>query len=510
VRRTPIVLAAVVALVPAIIWSVAAPAATATNSLTVTAIGRDGKTVATSVTATNETDGTNYTFMSGKTTTVSKGTYAVITDVYNTRDSTDTLGAKVLTVSGAATATIDARQGVPFNVSLDSSPGADYSEMFHANVCAADGIIFTYGWPGEYYIIPNTSKYLTFAYMATWMPSSLQGSDFYAVTGTTTGLPSNFTPVVKRSSLATVNILQRSGVVFGTDAYVTIQPHPADYNWACQSSLDYEVATNKLPYSVNGHLSAGPWTLNSQMYDTPTGTYGGMWSVAPTVVAGGSSSIIFGRATYGPSHNLPLIANGSVLYDAQQTFADPNSNNAGYFAYPNLSTSLSLNGKVLASTTSTSFQKKITTAGWYTLTSWGTQSQPSTLSTSASVSFYFYGNPKSAAMVAPVFLTRFLPLGIGWNNQATPNTTTNVQLVLDRTNQGPDLALHADTATSVQAWASFDGDKTWVSVHVTHSGSTWTAAVPNPASGFVSLRSKVTDAAGNSSTVTVNRAYAIG
>jgi hypothetical protein len=61
----------------------------------------------------------------------------------------------------------------------------------------------------------------------------------------------------------------------------------------------------------------------------------------------------------------------------------------------------------------------------------------------------------------------------------------------------------------VQAWYSTDGGRTWHSVAVKHSGSSWTTVVTAPVSGRVSLRSEVTGSAGDITTTTVDNAYAV-
>ncbi|WP_103964147.1 hypothetical protein [Nonomuraea solani] len=66
-------------------------------------------------------------------------------------------------------------------------------------------------------------------------------------------------------------------------------------------------------------------------------------------------------------------------------------------------------------------------------------------------------------------------------------------------------------ATSITLEASFDDGANWRPVRLTHAGSGGTARIAHPAApGFVSLRAKVTDAAGDRVTQTITRAYAIG
>jgi hypothetical protein len=136
--------------------------------------------------------------------------------------------------------------------------------------------------------------------------------------------------------------------------------------------------------------------------------------------------------------------------------------------------------------------KGSTTVKKQTLTNWGTDDaefSAGMLSSRAILDWHFKADPNKA-MVAPVFMTRFLPTGLNSHNQAAANSTTTVDVSAGRGSQDPDLKFTAAT--------------------VKHSGSTWQASVHNPASGAVALRSEVTDAAGDRSVETVYRAYAIG
>ena len=54
---------------------------------------------------------------------------------------------------------------------------------------------------------------------------------------------------------------------------------------------------------------------------------------------------------------------------------------------------------------------------------------------------------------------------------------------------------------------SYDDGRTWTAAPVTAQGQSWSAAVRHPARGFVSLRARASDAAGNTVEQTVIRAY---
>jgi hypothetical protein len=64
--------------------------------------------------------------------------------------------------------------------------------------------------------------------------------------------------------------------------------------------------------------------------------------------------------------------------------------------------------------------------------------------------------------------------------------------------------------TSLAVDVSYDDGRTWTSAAVRRTGDHWTVSVRHPAAGFASLRSRATDADGNSVDQAVLRGYAIG
>lgn len=64
--------------------------------------------------------------------------------------------------------------------------------------------------------------------------------------------------------------------------------------------------------------------------------------------------------------------------------------------------------------------------------------------------------------------------------------------------------------TGAKVWASYDDGATWVEVPVKNNGKKVTATVDNtPATGFVTLKTEVTDAGGKSVTQVLKRFYGI-
>jgi hypothetical protein len=93
-------------------------------------------------------------------------------------------------------------------------------------------------------------------------------------------------------------------------------------------------------------------------------------------------------------------------------------------------------------------------------------------------------------------------------NQAQPGATTTVAFQVVRNGvDGTPARQYA--LREVRLLASFNGGQTWHRLRISRSGRNWLAIVHDPASGYVTLRSIVTDVQGDSTTETIYRAYAI-
>ncbi|RSM36612.1 hypothetical protein DMB66_60025, partial [Actinoplanes sp. ATCC 53533] len=158
---------------------------------------------------------------------------------------------------------------------------------------------------------------------------------------------------------------------------------------------------------------------------------------------------------------------------------------------------------------------KVKKAGWYTLTNTATRYYPEIkypagmLSTKSVVSYRFYTKPNSNAL-AEVNSVTMVPAGLNNWNKAKGGSTTNVALKLNRYSQDPDAKRGKNPKfKSLGVKMSADGGKTWRTVKVKKVKGVWTAVVPNPASGAVSLRARATYKSGGFTDVTIYRAYGI-
>ncbi|MFJ5301732.1 hypothetical protein [Streptomyces sp. NPDC088350] len=521
-RRIPFAFVGVAMLAPLLVPAASAQAAS--NSLTVTTLGRHGAKVATTVTVVNATSGETRTVKSGKKLSLPSGRYLAMTDIYESATDglgTDTIGAQVVSVSGAKSVTLDARKGKAVQVSLDTPADVTEPARISAQVCAASmdmpSAYSAGGWnnAGALYAIPNSSKLLQFAYMAQW-----SGDDSYVAVKKTTGIPAAPGGSFKRSKLATMRFSVRSGTQVGSDNYTMLQAAPKVDD--CTTGLKADVLNESAPYSATFHVTPGSWQPSDDIVASNGDSVSGGYPATRTLKAGQSFTQSFGRAVWSPMHYLPIVGDKSLTFIPDALIGDPDVGIWG--ADTTKETVVLSKGNTTVKkqtltnwgTSDAEFSAAVHSVGTYRLTVDAHRYHPGItfpsgmLSSRITLDWRFKADPTKSGRVAPVFMTRFLPAGLNSHNQAAANSTTTVTVSAGRGSQGPDTKFTKSTVKSLKVWASSDGGRTWKAVSVTRSGSSWKAAVHNPASGAVALRSQVTDSTGGTSVETVYRAYAIG
>ncbi|MEV6022788.1 hypothetical protein [Streptomyces sp. NPDC052036] len=521
-RRRSLAFVGVAALVPLVASAASTQAASA--SLAVTTLGRHGGKVSTTVTVVAVPSGQTYIVRSGKRISLPSGRYIAMTDIYESATDglgTDTIGAQVVQVSGSKSVTLDARKGKTVKVSLDTPADVTGPPRISAQVCAATvsnmpSAFSAGGWndEGALYAIPDSSKLLQFGYMAQW-----SGSDSYVAVQNTTGIPTAPGGSFKRSKLATMRFSVHSGTQMAGRNDTALQARPKTDD--CTTDLMAGVRDDSAPYSAVVHVTPGTWQPRDDIFANNGDDIGGGFPKVRTLKAGQGSTQFFGRAAWSPIHYLPTVERKSVAFVPDALIGDPDVGTNG--ADPTKETVVLSKGSTTVKkqtltnwrSSDAEFSAGIRSAGWYRLTVDAHRYRPGItfpagmLSSRATLDWHFKAD-QAKPMVAPVFLTRFLPTGLNSRNQAAPNSTTTVDVSAGRGSQGPDVKFTDVTAKSVRFWSSADGGKTWKAATVKHSGATWQAFVHNPASGAVALRSEVTDSAGDRSVETLYRAYAIG
>jgi hypothetical protein len=526
-RRIPLLAAAIVTLLPVTLMSTAGSASAASGKLTVKTYDRAGKTFRTPVQIIDLASDRSWTVQSFTAKTLKKGTYAVVTDMWNPGDGTDslgtdTLGARIVKVSGASVSTtIDARKGKPVRVALDRSPGAGFDQTVQAAICAGDSAPINVGaWnhPGKLFVIPNSSKKLRFAYSSVWQDGL---TNLWTVSSPAkTKVPAGVSHTFRVSSLATLTAWAKRGPAGGDRVRIDFQE-----NTACHPGYGNGIQLETTPGAARIHATAGKWTLNAD-WSGVTGagetTSLGFDPRKLTLAAGKAYSRSFFNAGWGPGVYLPEMTASRFRFSTDRMFVEPSNSDESEASVKALVTLYDSKNRVVKKQTRLSsgdhdptFYSKIKSKGWYTLRVDAQRYRPGLvypsdlLSPKTQAIFRMKVNPKAKPRVADVILPRVVPTGLNLRNQGKAAGTTVVQIRPDRRTYDPDLVLGKVTVKSVVLHVSYDGGKTWKSMPVKKTGGTWQATVRNPASGAVALRSRITTTKGAYAQVTIVRAYTV-
>jgi hypothetical protein len=525
-RRKPLLIAvtAAVALAGAGVAGVAS-ASSSTASITFTTLGRTGAKVASHITLVSSPNNTQqYTLGTGKAYTIAKGTYAMLTDIYNPADGTDTMAARLVTVSGTTSVTFDARQGKPVHVSMTGVPAGYTQEFSNVRVCndpTGFSWVDAYSTPGNLFVIPNSAKQLQFTFLSKWSDPADSSAPEYVALGSIASLPSKPNWAFHGSATAKVRMAALSGPQGGTSASMALQPQGD----TCARDLYAQLSNDTPPYSRTVYVTPATWDLRVDE-TADNGDVIGNFDSVRKVVAGQSYTQYYFRPAWGPAAVVPIVYAKQLMFNTDFMFKDPGfaSQLAGEASEKSTATlklkSTTLTTKHLSNWADNdpNFVYRLSKAGWYSLTVDATRYRPGIhypsgmLSTKASVTYNFHADPAVTA-VAPLWTTRFAPLGLSSGSVAPAGTVTTVDLFFDRASGTDDLrTTPAATLHTITAQASYDEGKTWHSVSLKKSGSTWTALVTNPGTaGSVSLRATTTEkATGANATTTVIRAYTVG
>ncbi|MFX0592833.1 hypothetical protein [Melissospora conviva] len=526
-RRSLATLTTTAVLIPLAVTAMPGAASAATNTLTVHVYDRAGTKVKTKVSLVNLGNRYTYKLSAHKAYKLPKGTYVAAAEI-NSPDGTTVLGGRTVKVSGASSTVIDARKGKRFRLALNPAVAEEAGTLITARVCGGPNkLVEASAWSGGLYVIPNGSDNLRLAYSAQWSDTrSTETSTTtvakYATLDTLVGLPNNFNKTVQRSSLVPVTTTLRARSAVDQYQAVSLSSRAG----GCARDLPVASHSQGGAFKIPIHVPAGKWRFEAA-------TMSELLVRDRTFAKGARYSQTFPVAGRGPTYDLPYTFGRSLIYMPEHMFADPgfdsgfpDSNGFHFATGVKTSTTLTKGGKTLKKQTisetfpSASFRYTMKSAGWYGLTVHAKREKTDYLAVPAgtfsyrtTARFRFYANPNPTKYeVAPVYLTRFAPTGLNLYNEAKPGSTTNVNLTLQRKKPHQEEVKlgSAPKVKTMTAWASYDNGNTWKKVGVTKSGSKWIAKVKNPGSGYVTLRAKVVDAKGNSSDITIYRAYKIG
>jgi hypothetical protein len=359
-------------------------------------------------------------------------------------------------------------------------------------------------WPDEFplYAIPSGLHEVSLGLNASWAPAGLSppGPQYVGVVGYASGIPDRIAPTIRQSALATLTVHGRSGYVTGQRLIQL-----SGGGEACRGAATRAQAYADIPYSVTFHLAPGSWSVTQDGDDA---------IVRKHYRAGHRYVVSLDRAVKGPAAGLPITDAYSheLLLPDTRMFA---GSGLVFGLEQTASYRLTHGRDVLVERRHVSreitLQPRLPGRGWYTLTASAQRlvdgAPAKGLSTRSALRMHFYADPYRDHQIRD-YVPRFVPVGLDSANAASGARTT-VELFARRPRpDGGNVERWADSVMSVHAWYSHDG-RTWHPVRVVRTGGHWRATVPNPASGYVSLRARIDDTHGDWSTSSVIRAYAV-
>ncbi|MEU1393176.1 MULTISPECIES: S8 family serine peptidase [unclassified Nonomuraea] len=436
-----------------------------THILTVRTIERDGQTPSAAM-------GYLYQLGTGTQRTLSfddqgvarvrvpKGEWNLYVNVYNSDQSTT--AHRPVTIAGAdQEVTVDARQGKKIRFTVDEPTAVqDGSE----EITLANGW-FSQGWfsfGDDVYALPVRQPGLRYMAGSTWHKKDAAPSPYRydLIDYRTGGIPDDLSYAARTRDLVKLTATYRAPGGPGA-ADVTVGPRIPGVSWEGVTELWNAAVT-------------GP------AFGRPAGSREGDWLNfnVDGILADGRAGLRGGD--YDITGSITLARGEEKLAETDLTTCEPED-----------ADSCRLDVRLPAEPAA------------YTLTA--SAQRPSALSTKVESAWTFRSQRTAEPRPLPLTAVRYAPEGLDDHNRARRGSTTVVPVSLHR-NPGAS----APRATSITLEESFDDGANWRPVRLTRTGSGWTARIANPdAPGFVSLRAKVTDAAGDRVTQTITRAYAI-
>lgn len=453
-----------------------------------------------------------------------RGRYVVGVDIETAATKSSpasaTLGALILRVADRAkTVTADARRGTRVHVSLQV-PGASEVSLA-ATVCAGvnsassasiQAAVTSVGDGEQLYTIPSRTSSAQFGIASAW--TGPDGSP-YLLGGTRAGVPASPRFSFRPSDLGTLVLRAASGASEASSGFAEFAPETE-----CGPQADVSDQPKiSVPGQLSYRVSAGDWFANFAPNDSNDDTT----SVVRAVLPRHRVAVTVGAAVRGPGQaSLPVFdrflrGRADFYFSTIDLFQDP-ATVLGAECCAQGTIAVRAQGKVLKkskidSLGASPFEADLSKPGRYTVDISATRRpphhgvSPAILSTRIHLTWKFKATSKDLNadhIAVPVSVTTFRPAGLNLRNDAGPAATTPVRLTIR-----PGQSERLDAIKSVEVQASYDGGATWQAVPVSGKGVSWLARVKDPAGGFVSLRSTVTDVQGNTTIETIDRAYGI-
>jgi hypothetical protein len=513
------VAAAVCALaIAAAALAVSMPAAAATMArIKVVGVDRNGHVIRAQPATLEAASGASYQ-VDGNAIRIPTGTY-LIGGAVTTGSTSETLVVRQVRIARSETIRLSAVGGKLVRMSLTGlrvPPGEEQVNACLGTQTAAETpVSASGGGDAAVYAVPFRSRDVGFSYLASW-PG-------YAITGSSAdGVPSHLSYQQRPGGLAKLTLNVRSGV------------NPATFNlWDIGPGNYYQVLCSPgqvsgqmtAPFSVTQYVTPGVWTSNTDtLYVNSSGEadFTGFTYLVRRLAAGHHYIQNFGAAVAGPAPIQPSITGNIFQFTAYDLFDIPGFQGGDQCCARSTAT-LSRGSRKLWTEHLNEWRgniyvsRTVTRAGWYNFDVSASRLNPhgsepaDLLSPRATIDWHFYIRPVPPAgnnVNFPVTVTTYEPRGLSMSNQALPDATTTVPFQIVRNGQNGNPTRQYPFRT-VRVLVSFNDGASWHQVAVSRHGGNWLAVVHDPGSGFVALRSIVTDSHGDSTTQTIYRAYAI-
>jgi hypothetical protein len=431
--------------------------------------------------------------------------------------TSETLVVERVKIRAGGTIVLNARHGKQLRVTLRGATAAEQNLTASACVSTPEGgasmAISASGEPGTaVYVVPMKSARVGFNYL-----DDLQSAAgvSYLLYGATNGrIPSG--PAYQQSvrRLARVTITMKGGADPSASSILTVQS--GNTSAICGAGTEFG-GTIFGPFSMVDYRTAGEWTTSVDTSGAPPSQEGDYLYEDRSYTAGRSYSDTFGSAVVGPSRDFPEIEGNIFNFSPQAMFNDPNPRLfGGSRAATNVVTLRQgrhlVRKQTWYSNCQSCFQLTLRRAGWYQLSVNSRRWYSGRLlSPNESLSWRFHISPAAPGgnwVSFPVTETVYQPAGLNMDNQAPSGGHTALRITVDRAGDEFSPAPRYKLRT-VKVQMSVNGGTTWRTLTLTRRSGYWLATVPDPASGYVSLRSVVTDVRGDSSVQVIYRAFAI-
>jgi hypothetical protein len=431
--------------------------------------------------------------------------------------SSETLVVQEVRIRAGGKIVLNARHATQVHVALHGAVATEQNLLASACLASPGGsdamAESASGGPGvPVYVVPRKSDRVNFSYIDDLQ--SATGANYLLYGTASDRIPARPDYQQSASRLARVNVTLKGGADPTASSVLLVQK--GNGTSLCEDGTDFS-GTNFGPFRAVDYRTAGEWATSIQTWANGSARQGDYLYEAREYAAGRSYTDTFGSAVVGPSGDFPQIEGNLFNFSPRALFNDPNLRLSGGADAATSVITLRVGGHLVRKQTwydncQTCFQLTLHKAGWYQMTVNSRRWYSSRLlSPNVSLSWRFHVSPTPPGgnwVSFPLTETVFQPAGLNLANQAPADGRTTLRINIDRAGAEFSPAPRYQLRT-VQIQMSVNGGTTWRTLTLVRRTGYWLATVPDPARGYVSLRSTVTDVRGDSTVQTIYRAFAI-